>query len=140
MSVTVIIRPKQRTEIQHMPFEAKGAGYKILEDMIGASRRGQVEYSFSTRTWSVSRPHSNAVILGLAARYGRVKVIQHGGVEKCVEACWKSGHPEKAWECECACAGRNHGSGSPYRVNVGGNSAGGDLSVQASAPNVFYVD
>lgn len=140
MSVTVIIRPKERTEIQHMPWEGNGVGYAILEGMIGASRRGQVEYSSSTRTWSVSRPHSNAVILGLAKRYGRVKVIQHGGVDKCVEACWKTGYPENAWLCECACAGRNHGSGVPYKVNVGGNSPGGDLSVQASAPNVFYVD
>lgn len=136
--VTVTIRPDRRTEIRNMPFEGKGVGYQILESMIGASRRGQVEYDLSTRAWSVSRSHSNAVILGLADRYDRVKVIQHGGVEKCVEACWK-GNPETAWECKCSCAGRNHGSGSPYKVTVSDSGVGGALSVQASAPREFYV-
>jgi len=121
-----------------MPFEGKGTGYKILENMIGASRRGQVEYSVGSRTWSVARSHPNEVIFGLADRYGRVKVIQYGGVEKCVEACWK-GNPKTAWECKCSCAGRNHGSGSPYKVTVGGSGAGGALSVQASAPHEFFV-
>lgn len=137
--VTVTIRPGRRTEIQNMPFEGNGRGYTILGDMFGASRRGQVDYSPNSRSWSVSRPHTNAVILGLAARYGRVKVIQHGGVEKCVEACWKTGLPENAWLCECACAGRNHGSGQPFRVTVGGDGPGGQLSVQARAPHEFYV-
>lgn len=136
--VTVTIRPNgKRTEISNLPYEGKGAGYTILGDMIGATRRGQVEYS--ARNWTVSRAHSNEVILGLAARYGRVKVIQHGGVEKCVESCWKIGMPENAWLCECACAGRNHGSGAPYKVTVGGGGPGGTLSVQASAPHEFYV-
>jgi len=135
--ITVTIRPNQRTEIRNMPYEGKGAGYTILGDMFGASRRGQVEYGGGV--WSVSRPHTNAVILGLADRYGRVKVIQHGGVEKCVEACWNKGKPENAWLCECACAGRNHGSGVPYKKTVGGGGPGGALSVQASAPHEFYV-
>lgn len=135
--VTVLIRPKSRTEIRGMPYEGNGAGYTILGDMFGASRRGQVGYAAGV--WSVSRPHTNAVILGLASRYGRVKVIQYGGVEMCVETCWKKGLPDNAWLCECACAGRNHGSGTPYKVTVGGSGPGGALSVQASAPREFYV-
>jgi len=137
--VTVTIRPGKRTVIQNMPFEGKGRGYSILGDMFGASRRNQVDYDASTRTWSVSRPHTNAVIYGLADRYDRVKVIQYGGVDKCVEACWKQGRPENASLCECACAGRNHGSGAPYKVTVGGTGPGGALSVQASGPREFYV-
>ncbi|MET4592674.1 hypothetical protein [Arthrobacter sp. 754] len=136
--VTVVIRPAgARTEIQNLPYEGKGAGYTILGDMFNASRRGQVEYNRGV--WSVSRPHTNAVILGLAERYGRVKVIQHGGVDKCVQQCWDRGNPENAWLCECACAGRNHGSGVPYAHTVGGNGPGGALSVQASEPREFYV-
>ncbi|MET3566569.1 hypothetical protein ABIC47_002054 [Leifsonia sp. 563] len=137
MGVTVTIRPKRRTEIRDMPFEGNGKGYSILGDTFGASRRGQVEYARGV--WSVSRSHTNEVILGLAARYGRVKVIQYGGVEKCVEACWKKGKQDNAWLCECACAGKNHGSGVPYAVTVGGGSPGGALSVQASEPREFYV-
>ncbi len=137
--VVVTIRPDQRTEIENLPYEGRGAGYTTLGDMIGASRRGQVEYSASTRTWSVSRAHSNKVILGLAERYGRVKVIQYGGVDKCVEACWR-GNPKTAWQCKCSCAGRNPGSGSALKVTVGGaGGAGGALSVQASPPREFYV-
>jgi hypothetical protein len=136
--ITVTIRPNgKRTEILNLPYEGKGAGYTILGDMIGASRRGQVEYG--GRVWTVSRSHSNEVILGLAERYGRVKVIQFGGVEKCVEACWKKGKPENAWLCQCACAGRNHGSGMPYKKTIDGDGPGGALSVQASAPREFYV-
>ncbi|TFB67211.1 hypothetical protein E3N86_00100 [Cryobacterium sp. Hz7] len=136
--ITVTIRPNgKRTEILYLPFEGKGRGYAILGDMIGASRQGQVQYAGGV--WTVSRPHTNEVILGLAARYGKVKVIQHGGVEKCVESCWKKGKAENALLCECACAGRNHGSGAPYKITVGSGGPGGTLSVQASAPNEFYV-
>ena len=137
--LTVTIRPNgKRTEISNLPFEGKGHGYGILGDMFGASRDGQVEYHRGI--WSVSRPHTNAVVLGLAARYGTVKVVQHGGIEKCVESCWKKGKPENALLCECACAGRNHGSGAPYMVTVGGvGGPGGALSVQASAAHEFYV-
>lgn len=135
--VTVTIKPGSRTEIRDMPFEGNGLGYTILGEMFGASRRGQVEYA--NRVWSVSRPHTNAIILGLAKRYGRVRVIQHGGLDKCVEQCWQRGNPNNAWTCECACAGRNHGSGFPYAVEVGGTSPGGALSVQPSAPREFFV-
>lgn len=134
--VTVVIRPGARTEIRNLPFEGKGAGYSILGDMFHASRRGQVKYGGGV--WTVARPHTNAVILGLAERYGRVKVIQHGGLDKCVENCWQ-GNPTNAWLCECACAGRNHGSGTPYAHTVSGNGLGGALSVQASEPHEFYV-
>lgn len=133
----MVIRPGRRTEIRNLPYEGKGAGYWILGDMFGASRRGQVDYAGGV--WSVSRPHTNDVIQGLADRYGRVKVIQHGGLDKCVEACWHRGNPETAWLCECSCAGRNHGSGMPYEHTVGGDGPSGALSVQASAPHVFYV-
>lgn len=136
--VTVTIRAKERTEIRNLPYEGSGRGYAILGDMFGASRRGQVQYAGGV--WTVSRPHTNKVVLGLVARYGRVRVVQYGGVEKCVESCWKQGHPENAVLCECACAGRNHGSGAPYKISVGGaGGAGGPLSVQASAPREFYL-
>ncbi|YCK79668.1 hypothetical protein M1D89_01135 (plasmid) [Arthrobacter sp. D3-18] len=136
--VTVVIRPAgARTEILNLPYEGRGAGYSILGDMFKASRSGQVEYNRGV--WSVSRPHTSAVILGLVDRYGRVKVIQHGGVDKCVEQCWRRGKTENTWLCECACAGRNHGSGVPYAHTAGGNGPAGALSVQASEPREFYV-
>jgi hypothetical protein len=89
--VTVVIRPAKRTEIRNLPYEGKGAVYSILGEMFNASRKGQVEYNRGV--WSVSRPHTIAVIFGLAERYGRVKVIQHGGVDKCVEQCWTAAIP-----------------------------------------------
>ena len=116
----------KRTEIRNMPYEGNGRGYAILDDMIDASRRGQVKYE-GRGLWTVARTHTNAVILGLAAHYRRrVKVIQYGGVEKCVEAC-------------CVRAGRNHGSGVPYKLTVDSNGPGGSLSVQAGEPHEFYV-
>lgn len=136
--ITVVIRPSgARTEILNLPYEGKGVGYKILGDMFNASRMGQVKYNGGV--WSVSRPHTDVVIHGLVQRYGRVKVIQHGGLDRCVEACWGRGNPENEWLCECACAGRNHGSGVPYAHTVGGNGPAGALSVQPSEPREFYV-
>ncbi len=128
----------KRTEIRNMPYEGNGRGYAILDDMIDASRRGQVKYE-GRGLWTVARTHTNAVILGLAAHYRRrVKVIQYGGVEKCVEAGWK-GRPDTVWTCQCVCAGRNHGSGVPYKLTVDSNGPGGSLSVQAGEPHEFYV-
>lgn len=135
--VTVIIRPATRTEVRNLPYEGRGAGYAILGEMFNASRKGQVEYSHGA--WTVSRTHTKEVVLGLADRYRRVKVIQYGGVDKCVQQCWDAGKAENAWLCECACAGENHGSGVPYARTVGGNGPGGALSVQASEPREFYI-
>ena len=41
----MIIRPKERTQIRGLPWTGKPAdNYAILEDCIGASRRGQIRY------------------------------------------------------------------------------------------------
>lgn len=135
--LTVVIKPGERTKIHYLPFTGKGAGYSTLGGMFGATRRGQVGYEDGV--WSVSPAHTDKVVFGLAKLYGRVRVIQHGGLEKCVQQCWEKGNPEKALECQCSCAGRNHGSGHSYDYTVGGDGPGGELSVQASAPREFYV-
>jgi len=131
--VTVVIRPYgARTEIHNLPWSGPRGGYKVVEDAIGASRRRQVKYDPSSKFFTVSRRHTRVLIEALGARYGRVHVIQHGGTDKCVAACWKADR-DTAWQCECSCAGDNHGSQHPIGPVVADSGGGaGALSVRRS--------
>lgn len=132
------LRPGKRAEVRGLPWTGKPSEtYALLEDLIGASRRGQVLYDRQTKAFSVARSHAVELINGLAATYGQVHVIQYGGVEKCVEACWNA-RPETAIDCECSCAGANHGSQRPVGRIVA-EGAGGALSVAALSPREWDV-
>ena len=130
--VTVVIRPRRRTEIRGMPWEGKGQGYRLLADAIKASRDGQVKYE--DRVFTVSRPHTAAIVKFLAGRYGHVRVIQYAGQTKCVAACWGAS-PDTALECECSCAGENHGTQRPLERLVDD----GDLSVSRARRREYDV-
>jgi hypothetical protein len=139
-TITVVIRPHgARTEIRDLPWTGSPrATYALLEDAIGASRRGQVQYSRSTRAFSVARAHSGQLILSLADRFGHVHVIQHGGQTRCVSACWNA-DPNTAWECECSCAGSNHGTQRPLGRIVADVGDAGELSVARATPHEWDV-
>jgi hypothetical protein len=138
MTITVTIRPNgARTEVRDLPWEGRGAGYRIVGEAIGASREGQVQH-IGGGVFTVSRPHTVGLIGALATRYGRIRVIQYGGQTMCVEACWKSQHPENAWQCSCSCAGANHGSGQPLDLIVDEAGPAGALSVSRSAVREWY--
>jgi hypothetical protein len=122
---TVTIRPGVRTQIRGLPWTGKPAdNYAVLEDCIGATRRGQVLYA--NGNFSVARSHTQALVSGLAKRFGRVHVIQYGGTEMCVEACWNA-NPETVGLCECSCAGANRFYACPRHIDrakgLGRNSA-----------------
>lgn len=139
MTVTVTVRPGgARTEVRGLPFTKAGDGYRIIGEAIGATRKGQVDYDKSTRAFTVSRSHSTTLITALAAKYGSVTVIQHGGTTKCVEACWNA-KPASAWECECSCAGDNHGTRNPIGPIVSAGGPAGALSVAPAAPRTYTV-
>ena len=140
MPVTVTIRPNgARTEIRGLPWTGRpGDTYAVLEEAIDASRQGQVQYSHQGRFFSVARSHTHSLIAYLAERYGHVHVIQHGGLAKCVSACWTA-DPESAWECECSCAGSNHGSGHAIGRIVAESGPTGELSVARLGPREWEV-
>ena len=138
--ITVTVRPGARTEVRGLPWTGKPREtFELLEDIIGASRRGQVQYDRQTRCFSVARSHTAGLISGLAERFGRVHVVQYGGVERCVEACWNAS-PDTAWTCECSCAGGNHGSRTPLGKIVGESGGAGALSVASSGPREYIVE
>lgn len=140
MLVTVTVRPGARTEVRGLPWTGKPQDtYEMLEDMIGATRRGQVKYDKQSRSFSVARSHTVELINGLVERFGKVHVVQYGGAERCVEACWNA-RPDTAWTCECSCAGRNHGTRSPLGKIVSETGGAGALSVAASAPHEYVVE
>jgi hypothetical protein len=136
MTVTVTIRPKARTEIRGLPWLEHGGNYAVLAECIGASRRGQVQYA--NGIFTVARSHTRALISALARRFGQVHVIQYGGVDKCVEACWNA-KPETAIDCVCSCAGINHGSRRPIGVIVSEDGYAGALSVAPAGPREYDV-
>jgi hypothetical protein len=136
MTVTVTVRPGARTEIRGLPWGRPGEGYEIIGEAIRASRRGQVEYAHGAFT--VARSHTVELIEALAARYGRVQVIHHGGLTKCVAECWRA-RPDTAYECECSCAGANHGSKHPLGRIVSENGPAGELSVASEGARVYDV-
>lgn len=133
-ALTVTIRPNgARTEVRGLPFTGRGGGYAILGSAIGASRRGQVRWDPTRSCFSVARTHTGLLISSLAERYGQVQVIQYGGLARCVSACW-SADPETAWDCECSCAGDNHGSRRPIGRVVADVGGAGELAVAPLAP------
>lgn len=137
MTVTVVVRPGgARTEVRNLPFTRGGDGYNIIGDAIGATQRGQVKYDKGIFT--VSRPHTTALIKGLAAKYGIVQVIQHGGTTKCVSVCWNAS-ADSTWECECSCAGDNHATGKPIGRVVSEDGPAGALSVAPAPPRTYTV-
>lgn len=137
VTVTVTIRPGARTQIRRLPWTGEpGGGYAVLEDCIGATRRGQVLYE--NGSFSVARGHTQALVSALAQRFGRVHVIQYGGIEKCVEACWNA-NPETAIACECSCAGDNHGTRRPLGKVVSDDGPSGALSVASTGPRAYDV-
>lgn len=136
MTITVVVRPSERTEVRNLPFTKGGAGYAILEEAIGASRRGQVKWE-GGNVFSVARPHTQMLIEALAHRYGHVRVLQYGGATACVEACWDA-DPKTASECRCSCAGSNHGSRHPNGRVVRTDGPYGALSVSPDAPREYF--
>ena len=63
------------------------------------------------RRWLVARSHADILIQALADRFGRVTVTQEGSIRTtCVSECWTA-NPATSSQCECSCAGTNHGSG-----------------------------
>lgn len=141
MTTTVTIRPNgARTTITDLPWTGDaGGGYALIEECIAATRRGQVQYDRRTRAFSVARSHTAMLIGALAARLGRVAVVQYGGTEQCVEACWNA-QPHTAITCECSCAGSNHGTRQPLGKVVSGDGPAGALSVRSAGPRTYVVE
>lgn len=137
MTVTVKIRPGARTEVRGMPFnkDDRGSNYELLEDAIDATRRGQIKYSGGA--FRVARDHTSPLIEFLAHHFGRVHVVQYGGLDRCVAACWDA-RPETAMLCECSCAGGNHGTGRPIGRIVAETPVGA-FSVASAAPREYDV-
>lgn len=115
--ITRPLRGRLRVEV---PFRRGDANYVLLREICG--ERTQVRYNRQQRCFEVARAHLGTLIDRLPAELGQpVEVVLHGAVQtKCVEACWRDARPETVWECECSCAGRFHGTGTPPPKDLGG--------------------
>lgn len=104
-----ITRPVNGDLIIRMPYAKDNRAW--LNRVAG--RDPHVAFNDADKSWRVKRNRFERLIAALAARWGSVQVTQFGSHQTtCVAACW-NGNPDKVAECECACAGSNHGAGTP---------------------------
>lgn len=127
----IILTPGQRAAVA-LPWRGSArANFDWLKDVCG--ERTRPEYDRTSKLFMVARPHAIVVLNALVDEYGRVRVVQHGDSTKtCVERCWNA-RPDTAIECECGCAGTNHGSRQPMGLEVKSG-----LSVQHRMTTVTY--
>ncbi len=136
--VTVTIHPQGPTEVSNMPRLQGSGNFDLIRAAIAQTRRNTVEYDSSVFT--VAREHTSKLIDGLAAHFGRVRVIHYISVRsRCTSECWTA-NPNTVSKCKCACAGMNHGSYEPLGRIVG-HSRAGDVSVrEATKKHVYFVE
>lgn len=128
----VTLHPGERA-IFKLPWRgSSGANYDWLKAICG--ERTRPKYDSESKSFLVARPHAQYVIDALVKEYGRVKVMQFGHTATtCVEQCWNA-KIETIAECECGCAGSNHGSGRPLDTMIQSG-----LSVQQEFTKATYV-
>lgn len=129
----ITLHPKYSRAELYLPWKGgPSANFKWLKTVCGDSTRPQ--YDKKKKKFLVARTHTNVVLDALVEEFGRVKV-RHFGYQKeaCVEQCWNA-KPENYLQCECSCAGKNHGSGSPM-----GKEVSEGLSIQGEYVLHAYV-
>lgn len=112
----MILKPGERASID-LPWRGDSrANYEWLKAVCGSRTRPQ--YDPATKRFLVARVHAQHVLDALVEEYERVLVAQFGHTATtCVEHCWNA-NPDTAIECECGCAGTNHGTRQPLGSEV----------------------
>lgn len=104
-SVPVILRRTGKGERPRirLPFDQGNRAW--LKD----GRRIEPVWNASEKCWEIPKKWFNEFVRAALDRYGRLYVIQpYREQEVCAPACWNAvGH-----ECQCSCAGENHGTGN----------------------------
>lgn len=110
------LRPGERASIQ-LPWRGSStANYDWLKEVCG--ERTRPLYDRQAKRFLVARPHAQHVLDALVDEFKQVLVVQYGhAATTCVEPCWNA-RPDTVTDCECGCAGANHGSGSPIGREV----------------------
>lgn len=112
----MILKPGKRASIA-LPWRGSpSANFEWLKQVCGT--RTRPAYDRKSKRFLVARNHTKHVLDALVAEYGAVEVTQYGNAKTtCVEQCWDA-RPDTVTDCECACAGANHGSGGPMGNHV----------------------
>ena len=126
------LKPGERASIE-LPWRGgPKANFEWLKAVCGT--RTRPKYDKTTRQFLVARVHAKHVLDALVAEYESVLVTQYGHVATtCVEQCWNA-RRETVIDCECGCAGHNHGSGHPL-----GKELAAGLSVEHELNRALYV-
>ena len=130
--VSMILRPRERASIA-LPYRGSPrANFDWLKEVCGDRTRPR--YDRSSRRFLVARPHAQHVLAALVDEFNQVFVTIYGYTRTtCVERCWNA-NPETIADCECGCAGANHGSRHPMGTQVQQG-----LSVQNDLTSAEYV-
>ena len=122
----------QRAEF-YLPWRGSaGRNFEWIKTVCGKLTRPQ--YDKEKRRFMIARAHTDLVLEALLEEYSCVKVDHYGFAKTtCVEQCWNA-NPENFLQCECSCAGQNHGSGHPM-----GKEVISGLSIQGEYVLATYV-
>lgn len=103
-SIPVILRRTGKGERPRirLPFD------KANRAWLKGDKRTEPVWNASERYWEVPKKWFNDVVRAILDRYGQLYVIQpYREQEVCAPACWNA----TGYECQCSCAGENHGRG-----------------------------
>lgn len=128
----MITRPlKGKLQIK-LPYQKPPRNLNLLKDICGP--RSRVTYN-QMGYFEIAPIHLQKLIVKLPSTLGeRLEVDLYGAKQtKCVAKCWDASSTTK-WECECSCAGTNHGTGQPLDKQVSS-----DLSISTDYTVARYV-
>lgn len=129
--VNMILKPGERASIA-LPYRGNpSANFDWLKEVCGDRTRPQ--YDRASKRFRVARAHTQHVLAALVDEFSQVHVTIYGHTRTtCVEQCWNA-RPETIADCECGCAGANHGSREPM-----GRQVQRGLSVQHDLTSAKY--
>lgn len=113
---SLILKPRERASIS-LPYRGNPhANYDWLKQVCGDLTRPV--YDRQSKRFQVARTHVGHVLEALVEEFSTVHVSIYGNTRTtCVERCWNA-KLEAITDCECGCAGANHGSRGPMGKEV----------------------
>lgn len=109
-----IVRPLKGPLQIRLPYRPNHANRILLEEACGS--RATIKY-IGEGTFNAPRTHLRPIIDTVLQEFQQPVCLEiHGSTQTtCDHRCW-SANPDTWMECQCHCAGSNHGSGVPFET------------------------
>lgn len=109
-----IVRPLKGPLRIRLPYRPKYANRSLLEQACESHAR--VKY-IGAGTFTAPRSRLRQILDAIRHEFHQSVILElHGATQtSCDYRCW-SANPDTWMDCECHCAGSNHGSGAPFET------------------------